>query len=448
MKRREFLALAGSAALPSLAARTAKPNIILILADDLGIGDLGCYGQKLIKTPNIDRMAAEGMRFTQAYAGSTVCAPSRCCLMTGKHTGHARIRGNARVDLLPEDVTIAEVLKNAGYTTGIFGKWGLGTAGNNGVPNRQGFDEWFGYLDQKHAHTSYPTQLWENETEVFLDGNFGPKRTQFSQELFTQRGLSFIERHKASPFFLYMAYTLPHANNELTRQSGNGMEVPSDEPYSKESWPQPDKNFAAMVHMLDKDVGALMDKVKALGIENDTVFIFSSDNGAHKEGGNDPEFFNSNGPFQGIKRALYDGGIRTPFLARWPQQIKPGSVSDQVIAFWDFLPSAAELAGTKPPSGLDGISFVNALHGKPISRREYLYWEFHERGFHQAVRLENWKGVRRGSRRNPVELYDVVKDQSESSNLAAVHPEVAERIRSIMTSARTDSEPFPIQDLN
>jgi arylsulfatase A-like enzyme len=446
MKRRDFLAgLAAASAFP-LQAQQAKPNIVFILADDLGYGDLGCYGQKHIATPNIDRLASEGIRFTQAYCGSTVCAPSRCALMTGKHMGHARIRGNARVDLKPEDVTVAEVLKSAGYRTGIFGKWGLGTAGNEGAPNRQGFDEWYGFLDQKHAHTQYPTQLWHNEQEVFLDGNFGPLRTDYAHSIFTQRALDFIEKSKDGPFFLYLAYTTPHANNELTRQTGDGMEVPSYGPYADKPWPKPDKGFAAVVHLLDQDVGKISALIGKLGLDRKTLILFASDNGPHREGGNNPEFFDSNGPLRGIKRDLYDGGIRTPGIARWTGTIRPDQVSDEVWAFWDFLPTAAELAGAAPPSGLDGISIVPALMGKPLPKREYLYWEFHERGFHQAVRMADWKGVRRGKRSNPVELYDIRKDPEESHDLASAHPEIVKRIEKIMETARTDSAEFPIRD--
>ena len=445
MNRRRFLSsVAGSAV--ALAARAGKPNILFILADDLGYGDLGCYGQKLIATPNIDKLASEGMRFTQFYCGSAVCAPSRCSLMTGKHTGHARIRGNARVDLRPEDVTIAEVLKAAGYRTGLVGKWGLGTAGRAGVPNRQGFDEFYGVLDQKHAHTQYPTQMWENEDEIFLDGNFGPLRKDYTQDLFTNRALSFIEKNKAAPFFLYLSYTTPHANNELTRQTGNGMELPGDHPYTDKSWPKPDRDFAGVVGKLDRDVGSILAKVRELGIAEDTLVLFASDNGPHKEGGNNPELFDSNGPLRGIKRDLYDGGIRTPFLARWPGVIRPGQVSDQVCAFWDLLPTLSEISGGKAPADIDGISVVPAFRGQNLPERPYLYWEFHEAGFSQAVRLGKWKGVRRKNREAPIELYDVTSDVGESRNVAAAHPDVVKQIASIMQSARTESAEFPIRE--
>jgi arylsulfatase A-like enzyme len=440
VNRREFLTAAAAAAALPLRARTAKPNILFILADDLGYGDLGCYGQKLVRTPNVDRLAEQGMRFTQVYCGSTVCAPSRCALMTGYHMGHARIRGNARVDLQPDDVTVAEVLKDAGYKTALIGKWGLGTAGNSGTPNKQGFDEFFGFLDQKHAHTQYPTQIWENDREFFLDGNFGPGRKDYVHDLFTERALKFMETEKDGPWFLYLAWTIPHANNELTRQTGNGMEIPTDEPYSNRQWPQPDKNFAATVHRMDADVGRLMKKLDDLGIADSTVVFFASDNGPHREGGNNPELFDSNGPLRGIKRDLYDGGIRTPMIVRWTGSIHPAQVSNEIWSFWDFLPTAAELGGVKPPSGIDGISVAPALHGKPLPKREYLYWEFHESGFSQAVRLGKWKGVRRRTRTAPIELYDITRDPGEAQDVAV------QRVTELFQSARTDNPTFPIRE--
>ncbi|HYP06800.1 MAG TPA: arylsulfatase [Bryobacteraceae bacterium] len=443
MNRRSFLSSAAASAVLGF-ARTTKPNIVFILADDLGYGDLGCYGQKRVATPNIDALAASGMRFTQFYCGSTVCAPSRCALMTGKHLGHARIRGNARVDLLPEDLTVPEVMKKAGYRTALIGKWGLGTAGKSGVPNKKGFDEFYGFLDQKHAHTQYPTQLWENEEELFLDGNFGPNRKDYVQEVFTARALGFLERTKTGPFFLYLSYTTPHANNELTRQSGNGMEIPGDHPYTNKPWPQPDRNFAGVMAKLDGDVGRVMAKVKELGIEQDTLVLFASDNGPHKEGGNDPEFFDSNGPLRGIKRDLYEGGIRTPFLASWPGVIRGGQVSDAVCAFWDILPTLAELGGAPATGGLDGISIVPALHGRPLPAREYLYWEFHEGGFTQAARIGNWKGVRRKNREAPIEIYDLSKDPGEQNDVATAQPALVKRVAEIFQSARTDSPTFPV----
>ncbi len=440
----------GSMALPDRIAgaesgSTNRPNIIFILADDLGYGDLGCYGQKLIRTPNLDRLAREGVRFTQAYAGSTVCAPSRCVLMTGLHTGHARVRGNALVPLLPEDRTVAKMLKEAGYVTGIVGKWGLGEPNTPGVPNRQGFDEWFGYLNQGHAHDYYPQYLWRNEQKVTIEGNLNGAKKEYSNDLFTREALDFIRRHRKGPFFLYLTFTLPHANNELGAKTGNGMEVPTDAPYSNESWPQQQKNHAAMITRLDGEVGKVMAVLKELGIDDHTVVFFSSDNGPHREGGAKPEFFRSSGPLRGIKRDLYEGGIRVPMIVRWPGKITPGTVSDQVWAFWDFLPTAAAIAGVRPPPAIDGISMLPALLAKPQKSHDDLYWEFHERGFKQAVRMGDWKAIRFGIE-GPIELYDLKTDIGEQHNIAAAHPNVVARIEAILKTARTESKDFPIRE--
>jgi arylsulfatase A-like enzyme len=443
LNRREFLA-AGAGGLLSAQTGARKPNILFILADDLGYGDLSCYGQKRLATPNIDRIAAEGMRFTQAYAGSTVCAPSRCCLMTGLHTGHARIRGNARVPLEASDVTVAKVLKKAGYRTGLIGKWGLGEPYSTGVPNEQGFDEFFGYLNQQHAHSYYPDALWHNKDLPMIAGNLGTPNV-YSHDLFTQRALEFVARDTARPFFLYLAYTIPHANNELGRDTGNGMEVPDDKPFSDKPWPQTEKNFAAMMHRLDQDVGKLLDKLKAAGVDDNTLIFFSSDNGPHREGGHDPDFFQSRGPLRGIKRDLTEGGIRVPMLARWPGKIQAGSVSDHPWAFWDLLPAAAELAGVPAPAGIDGISMAPALFGKQAKRHEHFYWEFHERGFHQAIRTGDWKGIR-GGRKKPIELYNLAKDIGERDNVASANPQVVARIEKLMETSRVDSRDFPVKE--
>ncbi len=438
LSRRRFLASLASAPAVARSQPPRKPNIIFILADDLGYGDLGCYGQKEIATPQIDRLAAEGTRFTQVYAGSTVCAPSRCALMTGLHTGHARIRGNDRVPLEPSDTTVAKVLKSASYRTAIFGKWGLGNANSPGVPNLQGFDEWFGYLDQQHAHLYYPDTLWDNQEQVVLGKNLGLRR-DYSHDLFTERALRFLDRNRSNPFFLYLAYTIPHANNELGRDTGNGMEVPSDAPYSGRPWPQQEKNFAAMISRMDADIGKLMLRLNSLGIENDTLVLFSSDNGPHREGGHNPDFFHSSGHLRGIKRDLYEGGIRVPMIARWPGRVPAGRTSDQVWAFWDFLPTAAEIAGARAPDGIDGISMLPALEGRPPQPHHYLYWEFHERGFSQAVRMGDWKGVR-SAPGAPLELYDLRADLAEKNNIAPAHPDVVARIEQIL---RTDKRGQP-----
>jgi len=446
MTRRDFLA-AAPAALLAAQDRQRKPNILFILADDLGYGNLGCYGATQIRTPNLDRMAAEGMRFTDAYAGSTVCAPSRCTLMTGYHTGHARTRGNKYPDLplRPQDVTVTEILKKAGYRTGLFGKWSLGQLGSTGYPTRKGFDEWFGFFSQTHAHNYYPEHLLENESAFLLRGNMGTQRKDYAHDLFTERALGFLDKRSSQPFFLKLAYTIPHADNELGRDTGDGMPVPSTDPYTEKDWPAPDKKFAAMVTRLDTDIGRILDKLKQTGQERDTLILFTSDNGPHREGGHNPEFFNDNGPLRGIKRDLYDGGIRVPFLARWPGSIQPAQVSAHVLAFWDFLPTACELAGAESPKGIDGLSFLPTLLGRSGQRtHDYLYWEFHERGFAQAVRTGDWKGVRPGPGR-PVELYNLKSGLDEQTNLASQHPEVVRKIEQILASARTESPEWPVK---
>jgi arylsulfatase A-like enzyme len=446
------LALLGAGVTDAAAQQPASrpPNILFILADDLGYGDLGCYGQKTIRTPQIDRLAAEGTRFTQCYAGSTVCAPSRCCLMTGLHTGHARVRGNALVPLKPEDLTVAELLKTRGYTTALVGKWGLGEPGTTGVPNKQGFDEFFGFLNQHHAHNYYPEFLWKNQEKYRLEGNVekdnvATKAVTYAPDLFAREAIGFLERNKDRPFFLYYSPTLPHANNERGRAEGNGMEVPSDAPYSDRDWPQPQKNHAAMITRLDGDVGRVLARLKDLGLEGNTIVFFSSDNGPHKEGGADPKFFKSSGPLRGYKRAMYDGGIRVPMIVRWPGHVPSGAVSDQPWAFWDFLPTAAALTGAQAPAGLDGVSVVPALLGKgAIARRDPLYWEFHERGTQQSVRMGDWKAVRLGMKK-PLELYDLKHDPGESHDVAASHPDIVAKIESYLRGARTDSPDFPVR---
>jgi arylsulfatase A-like enzyme len=448
-------------------AAAQRPNFIFILADDLGYGDLGCYGQKVIQTPNLDRMAAEGMRFTQFYAGSTVCAPSRSVLMTGLHTGHTRVRGNAgqgnplAQSLRPEDVTVAKVLNSAGYSTALVGKWGLGDeeGGEVGLPRRQGFDFFFGYLNQHHAHNYYPTYLIKNESHFLLEnvvpgeGRFGQgwatKRVQYSLDFMAKESLQWVEENRDKPFFLYLAYTTPHANNEGTRGTGNGQEVPDSGIYKDKDWSEPHKGQAAMITRMDTEIGRLFALLKKLNLDDKTLVFFSSDNGAHKEGGNDPEFFDANGPLRGIKRDLTDGGIRTPFIARWSGKIKPGTVSAHVGYFGDLMATLAELTGAKPPAKLDSLSLVPTLLGRDGEQKkhEFLYWEFHERGTSQAALMNGrWKGIRLSRRDAPLELYDLQNDIGEAKNVATQHPEIVAKIETYLKTARTENPDWPIRD--
>ena len=443
MTRRYFTGLCATS-IAAAQSRPAKPNMLFILADDLGYGDLGCYGQQKIKTPHLDRLAADGIRFTQAYSGSTVCAPSRCTLMTGKHTGHASVRGNKKPELglTRNENTVASLLRTAGYRTALFGKWGLGGFDMDSHPNDKGFDEFFGYLNQQHAHLSYPEHLWENKSEFFLTGNWFEQRKQFSNDLFTQRALDFIGKNTGQPFFLYLSYTVPHANNERGAFEKNGMESPDQKPYESESWPDVEKNFAAAVTRMDKQIGDVLAALDAKGHRENTLVIFTSDNGPHKEGGHDPKFFLSSGAVRGTKRDLYEGGIRVPGMANWKGRIKPGQVSDQPWAFWDFLPTAMEVAGITTPAGIDGISILPTLTGGIQKQHEYFYWEFHEGGFQQAIRQGDWKLVRQNPSQT-VQLFDLKSDPKELKDLAADQPEVVKRLEPLFRSARVDHPQFP-----
>ncbi len=433
----------------TIASGKEHPNIIFIMADDLGYGDLGCYGQQEIQTPRIDQLAREGMRFTQTYAGSTVCAPTRSVLMTGLHTGHTRVRGNVGfvgpertrqgIPLQNEDITVAEVLKAAGYATGITGKWGLGEPGTSGTPNKQGFDEWLGFLNQRHAHGFYPEYIWQNETMLSLDGNLGGHQRDWVHDRMTDFCLDFIEDNRDRPFFLYAAYTIPHGR----------YEIESDAPYSDKDWPQDVKNYAAMVTRLDKDVGRMVDLLEELDIDEKTIVFFTSDNGAEiyyfrqKDLINEYDsLLNSRGPLRGWKRDLTDGGIRVPMVVRWPGKIKPGITSDFVWAFWDFLPTAADLAGLGKPTHTDGQSIVPTLLGQGQAEHEFLYWEFFERAFQQAVRYQDFKALRL-KQGEPLELYRITQDLSEVNNIADQHPNVIRHIEAYLKTARSPSPFWP-----
>ncbi len=440
MRISPLLALGALASAP-LAAAPAKPNVVFILADDLGYGDLGCYGQKKIQTPNLDRLAKEGMRFTQCYAGSTVCAPSRGALMSGKHTGHATIRGNGapEVPLRADEIALPQVFKTAGYSTALFGKWGVGGNDTTGAPNAKGFDTFLGYLTQYAAHDYYPQFLWSNKEKYPLEANAEGKKGTYTHDLFMQESLKWVRENHTKPFFLYLPLTIPHANNE---ERPNGQQVPSDAPYSDEAWPQPEKNFAAMITRMDSGVGELMTLLKELNLDENTLIIFTSDNGPHNEGGHKSDFFDSNGALRGIKRDLYEGGIRVPMIARWPGKIKADATSEQVWAFWDVLPTVADLIGQPIPQGIDGVSILPALlQQKPVAHPP-LYWEFHERGFSQAVREGDWKGVKPGPKQ-AVQLFDLSQDIGETNNIAMAHPEVAARLELLLRESRSESPLWP-----
>ena len=423
---------------------SSLPNIVFILADDQGWGDLGCYGNKLLRTPNVDRLATQGTRFTDCYSGSAVCAPTRCALMTGLHTGHCRRRDNeasgARdtfqgrplVPLEAGDVTVAEVLKKAGYATGGFGKWGLGNPGTPGTPERHGFDEFYGYYDQVHAHDYYTDYLIRNGERVEIVANKGGRKGAYSHDLIEAESLKFIRDNKDRPFFAYLCYTLPHGN----------FVVPSDAPYSDQPWTQQVKNYAAMITRLDGSVGRVMALLHELGLEENTIVFYTSDNGPL------PAFtrvLGSAGPFRGIKRELYEGGTRCPMIVRWPGKVPAGGVSD--FAWWqvDFFPTACELAGVAPPPGLDGMSVLPTLLGREQKPREFFYWEIFDPAFQQAVRMGKWKGLRHGTK-EPLELYDLSADPAEKQSVAAQHPDIVKQIEDRMAASHVDTKYWPTVD--
>ncbi len=439
----------------------SRPNIVFIMADDLGYGELGCYGQQLIKTPRIDQMAAEGMKFRQFYAGNTVCAPSRAVLMTGRHMGHVYVRGNGapqQQTIRDSDVTVAEVLQAAGYKTALCGKWGLGNeieGGLAGLPHRQGFDHFFGYLNQVHAHNYFPEFLWHDRMRVPLrnivqgtgqnssgfEGGAATRRLDYSHDLIATDALNFIREHHKTPFFLYLSLTIPHANNEGTRLTGNGQEVPDFGPYAGADWSEQDKGQAAMITRMDGDVGRVLDLLKELAVDENTVVMFTSDNGPHNEGGHNPARFQPSGPLRGMKRDLYEGGIRVPFIVRWPGTTPAGAISDHIGYFGDLLATVADLSGTKAPAGLDSLSFAPEIKGlhEQQEPHEALYWEFYERGGAQAVRHGKWKAVRKPMFSGPVELYDLSQDLGEANNIAAQHPEIVEELTKLMDASHEDN---------
>ncbi len=446
-----FPAVAGSQAQAQAQAQK-KPNIVYIMADDLGIGDVGCYGQKLLKTPRIDQLAKEGMRFTEHYSGSAMCAPTRSCLMTGQHTGHTRIRKNGAGPLLPEDVTIGEVLQSVGYKTAAIGKWGVGEIESTGVPWEQGFDLFFGYLNQTNAHFHYPPFLWRNDEKVLFPEN-PEKRTNYSHDEFTREAMQFLRDNQDEPFFLYVPYTLVHVDLDVPADSMNPWigNIEETEPYGTPEGQHyihqqtPHAAFAGMVSRLDRDVGRLVDLVDELGLSENTLVIFTSDNGPTSAGGADPDFFNGNSDYRGIKFTLYEGGVRCPMIARWPGRIEAGSETDHVSAHWDVLPTAAELVGAEVPKGIDGISFLPTLLEKPgQEQHDYLYWETTGNSGWQGVRSGNWKAHRLKTMQGPdkweFELYDLSSDMAEENNVAKSNPEVVSEMIKIMETGRTPPE--------
>ncbi|MFW5760540.1 MAG: arylsulfatase [Cyclobacteriaceae bacterium] len=446
-----------------------QPNIIYIMADDLGYGDIGVYGQQLIQTPYIDQMAREGIMFTQHYAGSPVCAPSRSVLMTGQHTGRTYVRGNSQAEpygqlpLPEEEVTVAEALKNAGYVNGIIGKWGLGVENTPGFPLDQGFDFFYGYLDQVLAHNYYPEYVWRNHEKEYLDnevryldstawhrglGSYSTKKVDYTHDLFSNEALSFIENNQDTSFFLYLPYTIPHNNGEAP--AGEKMEVPDWDIYADSAWDAETKGYAAMITRMDKDVGRILQKLKDLDLDENTLVIFTSDNGPMQEDLHEfTRIFNSNGPFRGAKRDLYEGGIREPFIAWWPGTIEARRETDHPSAFWDFMPTACELAGVETPDASTGISYLPVLLGDEQPTHNYFYWEFPERGYQIAIRKGEWKAIKTGLQDNPHapwQLYNLAEDIGESNDVAAQHPEILQEMDKIVMEAHEPSEHFPMPE--
>ncbi|WP_421940045.1 arylsulfatase [Pedobacter sp.] len=452
------LALILGSALTSIAQDRKKPNIVFILADDLGYGNVKAFNSNSkIPTPNLDKLAGEGIKFTRFYSGSTVCAPSRCALMTGYNMGHAWVRGNAKGKdgfgaLRAQDVTLAETLKRNGYKTGMFGKWGLGDEDSQGAPHLKGFDSFYGYLDQSHAHDYYTNRLFEiiggKMVEVPTD------TTQYTEDLIVNKAVDFINQNKNEPFFLYLPLTVPHAElkvpAELLRkfQNADGSskfqpETPFEKKGNYDSQMQPHAAFAAMVNKLDTDVGTIVKLINKLGLDNDTYIFFTSDNGPHKEGGADPVYFNSSGPFKGIKRDLYEGGIRVPLIVRAKGKIPAGQEISSAWAFWDVLPTITELSQTHLPQNIDGLSFSPLLLGKkPVKEHDYFYWQFNEGGLKEALTKGEWKLIRFKHKglTEKLELYDLAHDIGEKHDLAKANPEKVKALYSLMKQAKTPSE--------
>ena len=421
-----------------LFAQQKSPNVIYILADDLGYADVGYNGQKLIETPELDFLAKNGMQFTNHYCGNAVCAPSRASLLMGKHPGHSYIRANSpgypngQTPIPAGSETLGTLMQRAGYKTACIGKWGLGGFHNSGNPNEQGFDYFFGYTDQRKAHNYYPQYLWENGTKKYLDNNNG-KQNEYSHDLFTEKAISFIKKNEKNPFFLYLAYTIPHLR----------LQVPDLAQYENKKWPLNMKIQAAMISRMSRDIGVIVDLIKKLGLEKNTLIMFNSDNGAHGKAGT-LDFFKPSGNLKGIKRTMYEGGLRSPMVAYWPGKINAGTKNDHLSAFWDMLPTFSELTGEPIVGNSDGISMLPTLLGKNLyqKKHEYLYWELYEGRPNSAVRYGKWKGVVRDRREgNEIQLFNLEIDESEINNVAKQNPEIVLEIQSIMEKSH-EKDPF------
>lgn len=423
-----------------------KPNIIFIMCDDMGYGQLGCYGQKMIKTPRLDKMSTEGLLLTDYYSGTAVCAPSRCSLMTGRHVGHTYIRGNKEYptgqEPIPDaTITVAEKMKEAGYATALIGKWGLGYPGSEGEPNKQGFDFFFGYNDQKHAHNHFPSFILKNDERIELKNSKG-KEVEYTQYMLTAEAKKFIKQNQKKPFFLYLAYVIPHSK----------LQIPAEDEcftqYKDQTWPLPQKKHAGMISRLDADVGSIMDYLKELNIEKNTLVIFTSDNGAHREGGAKPDFFKDSGPLRGIKRNMYEGGVRVPFIAWWPGKIEAGRRSARLGAHWDLMPTACEIAGVKAPENIDGISYLPLLKNDMENQQNHksLYFELHwptKRG----IRVGDWVCLQEKTTtidpdKDNTELYNLKNDLAQKENLASKYPEKLQEMKALLKAEHTPAKLF------